>query len=460
MIHFFLLVIFIAVITFIGWNLVYLMSGKARGLCVLEMIALSYVVGLGLVTMEMLLFYFLKVPLSPTRILIPFAVLLFINAVVNIFVFPNGFAKKPCCKKDEGRSGVMAIFLMVGIAFEVAYAFFRALIKPIESYDAIAIYAVKAKMLYLSKAINSEFFIAIKAFPHPDYPLNIPFAETFLYMCMRDLDDVMVKAIFPLFFTAALAILYYAIRRFATKTYALVFVFILATIPQFNSYAANAYHELPLACYYLASAVLLLRWFGDTSLTRYLPLSAVLVGFAAWTKNEGLLYCVVNMAVLAVFIARNFDKIKIKNLFFAAAYPVIIVLMMLPWVIIKRTYGITNSEINLVNINIQYLIAQVHKLMPIAYEFQKQFFGPKRWNIFWPAALTIAVIFYRRATSGLAGYIALSITLAVAGYVLFYLISYVDVVYFLSKTWSRFLLHFLPVAVLWIAMILKDELKV
>ncbi|MDD5136000.1 MAG: hypothetical protein PHN63_01475, partial [Candidatus Omnitrophica bacterium] len=41
--------------------------------------------------------------------------------------------------------------LWAGIILEVFYAFFRALIRPIESYDAVAIYAIKSKIFYLDR---------------------------------------------------------------------------------------------------------------------------------------------------------------------------------------------------------------------------------------------------------------------------------------------------------------------
>ena len=143
---------------------------------------------------------------------------------------------------------MLDIFLVFGISFEVVYAFFRALVKPIEAYDAVAIYAIKSKIFYLAGAIPEEFFSRIAAiFPHPDYPLNIPLAQTLGYWSMGVLNDQLIKLIFPLFFVGILALLYFAVRRFAGRTYALVFAFLLASVPQFNAYAANAYLEVPLA---------------------------------------------------------------------------------------------------------------------------------------------------------------------------------------------------------------------
>jgi len=454
------LIISIGVLTFLGWNVLYLIS-RGRGLCRTERAALSYALGVGCVSLEMLTFFFLGQPLRVSMLLAPWAVVIILNM---IRAFREGGAPRDAGALFHGSRAPyrpVDILLACGIAFEVCYAFFRALIKPIESYDAIAIYAIKSKMLFLARAVTADFFLAMKAFfPHPDYPLNIPFIETFLYMTMGSLNDQLVKVIFPLFALAILALLYCAVRRFASRTYALLFTFVLATIPMFGSYAANAYHELPLACYYFASALLLFRWFERPDRTRLLAVSAVMVGLAGWTKNEGMLYCAVNVIVLAAFVAFNYKGMSAKGLIGAAAYPVIIVVLLLPWILVKRSFGITNSDVDLANINPVYIVGQAHKIVPILNEFQKQIFGPKKWNLIWIAALIGFAMQYRSAFTGIRRYVTLSLALAVSGYVVFYMKSNIEVVHFVTKTWARFLLHFLPVAVYWLALILKDDIRI
>lgn len=454
------LLVSIGLMTLLGWSALFLIT-RGRGLRVAEVFALSYILGVGLVTLEMLGFYLVGVPLTPKKLLILWPALIVPAALAYRRARFDGTVSEAFGARPSVPFRPVDIMLSCGIAFEVCYAFFRAFIKPIESYDAIAIYAVKSKMLFFTRVLNADFFLSLKAlFPHPDYPLNIPFAETFLYLMMGSFNDQLVKIIFPLYFVALLALLYNAVRRFAGMTYALFFCFILATIPMVGAYAANAYHELPLSCYYFASALLLFRWFDRPDRPYLLALSAVLVGLAAWTKNEGLLYCVVNTAVLGVFVVFNARKMRLPDALGVAAYPVIVLALTLPWALVKRSFGIVNSEIDLANINPVYLAAQLHKFLPILDEFQKQVFGPKKWNLIWIAAIAILVMYRHKVLGGVQRrYIALSLCLTVAGYVLFYLISYVDVGYFVSKTWARFLLHFLPVVVYWLALLLKDDIR-
>lgn len=449
----------VAIIMMIGWGVLRLCAGSLA-LSRLETAAIAFPLGAGLISLEMLLSYFVKAPLTPRLVLAPWLVLMAVIWLIERQRRVDGNAA-PGTTVSEGKTGILWYVLVFGVTFEVLYAFFRALIQPIESYDAIAIYAIKSKMFYAAGAVNGSLFTTMKSFfPHPDYPLNIPLVETFFYTMMGGLNDQLVKIIFPLFFVALLALLYSAVRRFASRTYALLAVFLLATIPQANAYAANAYHEIPLACYYFASALLLFRFIERPEDGRPLILSAIMVALGGWTKNEGLLYCVVNLAVLGAFVACNLKRIAPAARLNVAAYPVIIVLISLPWLYIKKTYGLVNHEIDLANVNPVYVVAQLHKMVPIVYEFQKQFFGPKKWLLIWPVAAAVIIIYFRKAFAGVGKYMALSLALAISGYILFYLISYVDVVFFVGKSWSRFLLHFLPLVIYWIAFTLKDEINI
>jgi hypothetical protein len=440
---------------FAGWNVLRLIYGKTE-LYMPEEMAVSYGLGVGFVSFQMLIFYLLRLKFSVGMIAAPWIAVFAVNMMLS-----RHRARQSCLpalKDSPGRSG-LKLFLISAIAIETAYAFFRALIKPLESYDAIAIYAIKSKIFFLARSIPQEFFDHIAGmYPHPDYPLNIPLAETFIYLSIGSLNDQLVKALFPLFFTGILCLMYYAVRRFSTKVYALLFTFIIATIPQVNANAANGYLDLALGFYYFASALFLFRWVNGRDDTASLAVSACLAGLAAWTKNEGLMYCVINMCVVVGVIVLGRKKISVRDFTQAALYLLILAVICAPWILVKASANIANDEIDLANLNPVNLLKQAHKIMPVLYEFQKQFFGPKKWLILWPAAAAVILLRLKKAFSGtVERCIFISLVMAVSGYALFYMISYVDVGFFTSKTWARFLLHFLPLVVYWMAITLKDE---
>lgn len=444
-------------VTFIGANVLYLILPEWKGLACLEGLAISFGLGVGSVTLEMLFFYMLGLQFNPGCIMSPWLVLIALNTVL----FFRAKVKPGILRFEPKKFSILEIFLSLGIIFEVSYAFFRALIKPIESYDAVAIYAIKSKIFFLAKAIPRDFFAGlVNYFPHPDYPLNIPLAETLGYLFMGNLNDQLVKIIFPVFFICILTVLYFAVRRFASRTYALVWTFILATIPQFNAYAANAYLDLPFAFYAFTAALFLFRWFEDRNNIRFLIISAVMAGLAGWTKNEGLMYCAAYIMLAGLFLILNFRKVSRKDLAYFFLYIVIIGAILAPWLYIKSASHLVNTDVGRADSKVLTIWKESHKLKPILNEFQKQIFGPKKWNLLWIAFIAAVILNIKTAFRGTGRYAAIFLALVVGGYVFIYMASPIDVTFFVKKTWSRFLLHFLPIAVYWMALMLKDDVKV
>jgi len=443
--------------TFVGANILYLMLPGWRGLACLEGIAISFGLGVGCVTLEMLSFHMLNLRFNIRDIALPWVILIAVNAIL----FFRKKKRMELLKLETKKFNLLEVVLSLGILFEVSYAFFRALIKSIEAYDAVAIYAIKSKIFFLARGIPHDFFTGLaNNFPHPDYPLNIPLAETFMYLFMGNLNDQLVKIIFPVYFVCILIVLYFAVRRFASRTYALIFTFILATIPQFNAYAANAYLDLPFAFYAFTSALFLFWWLVDRKNAPFLIVSAVMAGLAGWTKNEGLMYCAAYIMLAVIFFIFNIRKISRKDLACLFLYIVIIAAILTPWLYIKSASHLVNTDVGKVDSKVLSIWKEAYKLKPIFYEFQKQLFGPKKWNILW-IALILSIIFnIKGAFRGIGKYIAISLALVVGGYVFIYMASPIDVTFFVKKTWSRFLLHFLPIVIYWLALILKEDIKI
>lgn len=453
------LLLSIAAVTFIGWNCLYLLSFKGERLYPVEGICVSYGLGVGLITLEMFCFYLFNIKYTVSGILAPWSLIV----ILNLALYSRQDKKVVTPEKlaAEGGGRALGYFLAVCLVAVIVFTFFRALIKPIEAYDAIAIYGIKSKIFYLARSIPQDYFSSLgRSLPHLDYPLNIPLFESYIYIFLGSFNDQLVKVIFPLYYIAVLGIFYYAVRRFAGRTYALIFTFMMASVSQFSNYATNAYADLPMAYYCFASAVFLFAWFRDTNRTAFLLLSALMSVLAGWTKNEGLMYCLINFIVIAVFIVSNIKKIKKKDALKACLYVLAVILMLSPFLWVRNSAHLANCDVDFKGVGPVYMVKQLYKLGPILYEFQKEFFGPKKWNILWPIAALTLVFRFKDAFRGIRKYATLSIALAVLGYIAVYMVSRHDTAFFVGKTWSRFLIHFMPLVVYWLAMMLKEDVDI
>ncbi|MCX5713248.1 MAG: glycosyltransferase family 39 protein [Candidatus Omnitrophica bacterium] len=279
-------------------------------------------------------------------------------------------------------------------------------------------------------------------------------------MFIGNVNDQLVKAIFPLFFVSILGILYFAVKRLSGRTAALLFTFLLATIPQFNNFATNAYHDVPFAYYCFAGTLFLIYWFKDMKSLGYLYISAAMTALGAWTKNEGFVYCVANVMLLCIFLFMNRRVIKRRDLVYGLSYIGVIILILAPWLWVKLTANLVNSDVGSTTLGQLNLFKQLYKIWPIFYEFQRQVFGPKKWNLIWIIFILSAVVYRKNILNERMRYVSISIALIISGYIFAYLIGRDDIWHMVGTTWSRMLIHFLPLTVYWLALLLSKPEKV
>ena len=444
-----ILSIFVAI--FIGWNMLYLISFKNTKLFFLEKLLISYGLGFGFISLEMFMFHFFDLKFSLFSILIcwvPFV-------VAAILISPR--RRDTHIRGGSKPFSVIEKFLICAISFEVIYALFRALIRPIEAYDAIATFAIKSKIFYLAKSISHDYFYNLGLlFPHVDYPLNVPLSETFIYLFLGNLNDQLVKIIFPLYFIAILGILYCGVRRFGSRSYALMFTFALATIPQFSNFATNAYVDVPLSYYFLTGTLFLFYWFKKTEAVGFLYISAMITALSGWTKNEGLVYCAINIIVLLAFFLSNRKNVRGRDVAHGFGYIIVMAVIILPWLVIRRTAHVVNYDFGILDVSRFNIMKQSNRILPMLYEFQRQVFGPKKWNIFWIILISALIIYRKKIFAKDLVFITMPILLIFGSYILAYLVAQTE----MTTLWSRMLIHFLPLSVFWLALLVKDDIKI
>jgi hypothetical protein len=425
-----------------------------------EAIAVSYPLGLGLVSLEMALLAVLRMKYNILAIAAPWLPIMLVAARIATGQRAAKKTGQPSPKvaplsSSARASSLLEKFLISAISFEVLHAFFLALIMPVEAYDAVAIYAIKSKIFYFAKTIPPNFFSDFKAFvPHIEYPLLVPLAQTYLYIFLGGLNDHIVKAVFPLYYLSMLIVFYRVAGRALNRRHALLFTFLLATVPQFRNHAATAYTDLPFA-FYCSASIFYIFLYTKESGGRFLALSLILSLLGVWTKTEGLMFAVLNLLVLGAYIMSGGKKVAREVLW----YIVVSSLAISGYLCLRRLAGITlHSDFGANGLIVSGNSAAIFKrAASILYEYQTQFFGPKKWNIVWIIALFFLVVGRKRILAGDLRYITLSLFLIFAGYSAIYMmLPDGDIGWHLSTTASRFFMHPLPVTVLWLALAFKE----
>ncbi|MDO8525819.1 MAG: hypothetical protein Q7S07_04965 [Candidatus Omnitrophota bacterium] len=452
---------FVLVTSFAGFNIVAACDKR----CVFskpELAGLSYLFGIGAITIEIFLFSLCGIKFTTFSILLPWMILSIVNipcfrrrAVIARREAPKQSQKQDCFVGKRADSILLAMTAAL-LIFVIAYAFLMAMVRPIESYDSVAIWSLKAKILYLAKEAPADFFTTLKTKfdgAHPDYPLLVPLSEVWFYTFINNFNDFLVKVIFPLNFMAFLVLFYAFLKKMlSSRTLALTFTFMLASIRQFSNYATNGYADMQMAIYGSLTFLALYLWIKESK-APYLWTAFFSCVFAIWTKNEGAVTLLGFAAIAALHI---FAKIKSRRQPLPSyALPIfmtaILAGLFISWSIFKASAGAGNDVVN-AQAFIKYDLSGVfRRLFAILYEYQRQAFGVKYWNLSWIAFISLAALGRKKLFSEENKYLTIPVFFTLLCYTGVYLITPQDIEWHLRRSASRLLIHILPLVIFYIA---------
>ncbi len=420
----------------------------------LEFVAFAFFIGLGCISyLQFTLYLFnFKINIQTIGLIVlpALTVLLYLY-----FKFGNKIIRKASGVRKLELSEKLVI---LGLLIQTCWILFSALPMPVQSYDSVANFSLKAKILYFNGGIPEGFFNwSEAAVAHPDYPLLLPFYMTWVYHCIG-FNDIMISKIMPVLYLAFLGLLYALLVKFLPRKYSLTAVFFLGTIPQMTRYATIMYADLALAAFITGAFIYLMLYFQDKQ-RAYLVNSAVLFGISVWVKNEAIIFLVVFFISLIVNLALSKDKGKLLRYMILAC--AVIFLVASPWLIFKFYYiGTANSDINLKVLTLSRFLQNLKDSPVLLLELQREVFNPKKWNLLWVIVITVLAWKRKQLWKGIPAYVAFFIFLSVFLYscALIFTTSF-DLSYHAEKEMSRFMLHFCGLFIFLISYLLNDEAK-
>ncbi|HLH00701.1 MAG TPA: hypothetical protein VKX49_30625 [Bryobacteraceae bacterium] len=178
--------------------------------------------------------------------------------------------------------------------------------KPHGEWDAWAIWNLRARFLYRSGELWKNAFSAQLSWSHPDYPLLLPGLVALCWTLSSESTLVPIAIAF-LFTFATAGLLISALAVLRGRAQALIAGALLLATVEFVEVGAMQYADVPLSFYILATIVLLCLQDRYPDNARFSILAGLTAGFAAWTKNEGLLF------VIAVVLARAVALIRFRS---------------------------------------------------------------------------------------------------------------------------------------------------
>ncbi|MGH9148538.1 MAG: hypothetical protein ACRD1Q_17645 [Vicinamibacterales bacterium] len=299
------------------------------------------------------------------------------------------------------RWTIPARALAVALITLCVWVLIVSLVTPL-GWDGLINFEFKARIGFLNEPSGvipvSYFADDSRTWSNQKYPLLVPAAEGWLYQWVGEPNQAAIKPLFPLFYLSLVALVYGAVRKELSRTWALAACLGFALIPAFPvgpGGATTGYADLPLAAI-VFGAVVSTRAALRPGARDHMALAAVLSALAAWTKMEGLCLaaCLAGSVILARLVSdsRPVDDPPIST-------RLVVLLIVAPLVLIGPWWGfcqvfqaVPNGAF--MSVTAANVTANLSRLPMVAGLMSQEFLRAGRWAALWPAfAIMVALCF-------------------------------------------------------------------
>lgn len=336
------------------------------------------------------------------------------------------------------------------IAFILAMIVFilKSLNEPHGSWDAWAIWNMRARFIFRAGDKWTEAFSNLYSWSHPDYPLLIPGNVARIWSYIGS-ETTMVPMFLGLLFTfATVGLIVSSLSHIRSRSQGLLAGLVLLGISYFIDNGAGQLADVPLGFFILSTIVLfcLQDRVGGKCL-QFVFLSGVMVGFSAWTKNEGLLFLIsVIIARFVVLFPKKGWRIYLREMlsFMAGLLPILIII-----VYFKTQLAPPNDLLSGQGLKLTIgRLTEFSRYLVVGKSFLVEFYGLVKVRlIVFPICLVFLGLSYEKQykTSSCSSLIVLFLMLS--GYFIVYIISPFDLEWHLHTSLKRLFLHLLPSAI-------------
>lgn len=325
----------------------------------------------------------------------------------------------------------------------------RAVLKPIQFWDAWATYAFKAKVIFWGAAIPSPALFGWGGSPnYPDYPLGISLQEVWVSWFVGSWDDVAVKLLFPGYLLSLLYLAYGSLREQWEARPAMLGTLFVAGLPLVLQHGHDGYTNLPLAYFVFGGAIALTRYVRSSD-RRDLVLAAMFGAGLVWTRVDGVVFMACNALLLLVLAARRLPFLITKGWVDVSIYLAPPLLVWGAWSLVKLHFGISSTF----QPDGSSVVPLFDRWSRIAAVFFRSFFLDGNWLILW-ALFALAVIHrWREVVSPQSLFLFWPVIFYLGG--IAFLFATTDLFRFLEDgtVVHRLILHVAPLAALWVAQV-------
>lgn len=416
--------------------------------------AVSFMLGLGIVSLQMFFYSTLSIPFGFFSIALPWVALTAFS-FLSLEWRDSFFTRLKGTDLSRWRNIAWYewILLLIMVS-QIVYTFVYALLMPVSGWDALGIWFFKARGFFWERKVSVSFLLNNPA--HPDYPLLIPLSIAWIYTSMGKINDHLAKILYPLQYVSLLIIFYYLLRKISSRKNALFFTTLLSLTPLLLIHAGGlpvslgelysgdfvGYADITLSVYFMGFCGFLYLYLLNRN-RGFLAIAVLFLGMGAWTKNEGLTFAMIGVCFIALCCSK---ELMSNRLFFLKTAGMLSVVVM-PWFIYKLYLGISSEYLG--NINLSVISGNTNRLSVILKKTGEFMFGKiALFNFTWYGYALLSLINWRGFLHRPLSVLQAMFVSQLFVYITVYMITPHDIVWHLNTSLDRLLLHLTPLAML------------
>jgi hypothetical protein len=341
--------------------------------------------------------------------------------------------------------------------FRLYQSYENALDMPYGSWDARAIWNLKARFLHASDDRWINMFDKGISYSHPDYPLLLSGSIASIWDFIGRADDRVPRLISLLFSYSTPLCLFLFTANTKNRLLAVLAMLLLLTSETFMGQAHHQLADIPLSFFFLCACYLFNVSKKDKRYHSFM-LFGLLGGLAAWTKNEGLLMyaCFIFVILLPGIIRfKPMEAAKQTGSFILGSLPALGAIIM-----VKRRSAVSNDLVNesiFDRFSAQFF--EIDRLKLILHHLSDQFSGI--WKDGWLPLIIICTSVLllgidRDHVKRFALPLLLTVFLVCFGYITIYMLSPLELEWHLNTSLKRLMVQLLPGFIFIFVISLKD----
>lgn len=414
------------------------------------LMGISYGLGLGSLSVWMMILKWLGVPFHVWTVSLP-PLLLWIPCLRyrRGFTFADTAAAPP----PDGKWLRRLTGLLVAITVFLVFAYHTQL--PVIGWDSLATASLNAKVLY-----HTAGTVPLSHLVHADYPLLVPLTQCWLAIVHGGWNEYGVKYAFPWIFCAFLLLQFHWMRAKAGVNAATLSVLLLLSAYTVGVMALLDYREIFLMYFASGAFFFLVSWQDapdETAAAAWLRLASVFAALMLFTKSEGLIYLAAQTMLVAgvLLIRRTAMREAIWEVIRFLSFPVfmLVALKSVHWM-----HGITSVPLTLPE-----RILSLERFASVFSAFLKMTVFSMNWNITW-MLLPIALLVFRRERTASVKFLEAGVALCLCGY--FFGAMTTNIFFTVTAgpaqalDFPRLLLHFFPLVTVILALLVyRDDTR-